>query len=88
MIRARFDRLEEIEVMKVTEKQVLYLHERGHESREAKIADWQSWHNTKEDAIIYLTDKKQREIDSCLNRIKYLKKEIDRISKMEVKHNS
>lgn len=80
--RAGFNRIEEFEIIKETEKQVVYMSERGREEREAKISDWQSWHNSKEDAINYLVLKKQKEINICLKRIEYLKEEINRIYKL------
>ena len=80
--RARFNKIEEFEVIKETEKQVVYLNERGRESREAKTADWQSWHNTKEEAKEFMANKKRKEIEQLNNRIDYLNKEINAIYKL------
>ena len=82
MFRARFNRVEEFEIIKQTEKQIVYIDERGREQREAKIADWQSWHTSKEEAINFMVAKKQKEINLLLGRIEYIKIEIDKIYKL------
>ena len=84
MIRARFARLEEFEVIKETEKQIVYINERGTETREAKVSDWSSWHKTTEEAINYLISRKQKEIDTYLSRIEYLKKEMNKIYELKI----
>lgn len=80
--RARFNKIEEFEVIKETEKQLVYLDERGRECREAKITDWQSWHNSKEDAKEFMIGKKRKEIEQLNNRIDFLNKEINEICRL------
>jgi hypothetical protein len=80
--RARFNEIKEFEVVKETEKQIVYINEYKRECREAKIADWQSWHNSKEDAINYLIRKKQAEINQLEARIIYIKEEMNKIYKL------
>lgn len=82
MFRARFNKIEEFEVIKETEKQVVYINERGRSEREAKTADWQSWHNSKEEAIEFMVDRKRKEIEHLNNRIDYINSEINKIIKL------
>ena len=79
MFRARFNRVEEFEIIKQTEKQVVYLNEYKREQRESKITDWQSWHSSKEEAVNFMVAKKQKEINLLLGRIEYIKIEINKI---------
>ncbi len=62
--------IEEFEVVKETDKQVIFLNSRGKEQREAKISGWQNWHDSKEDAKAFL-------ISECDNQIGAHKFQID-----------
>lgn len=75
-------KIEEFEIIKETEKQIVYKDQFGRESREGEISGYSSWHDTKEDAINYLIHKKQVEIDNCVSRIEYYKTEIEKIKKL------
>jgi len=74
-------RIEELEVVKETEKQIVYIRkEDGREIREAKVSDWSSWHETKEDAVNYMIEQQQVEINeltklihSCNEKIKIIR---------------
>jgi len=78
--RANWQKIEEFEIIKETEKQVVYICN-GRELREAKISDWASWHNTKEDARNYLIAKKEFEIEKLMSQIEYKQEEIEKIKK-------
>ena len=69
----------EYEVVKETEKQIVYLNERGREMREAKISDWASWHDTKSDAKDYLTTRELRKVKNYSDQIEYCKSVIEKI---------
>ena len=69
----------EYEVVKETEKQIVYLNERGREMREAKILDWASWHDTKSDAKDYLTTRELRKVKNYSDQIEYCKSVIEKI---------
>lgn len=74
-------RIDELEIIKETEKQIVYIRkEDGREVREAKVSDWASWHETKEDAVNYMVEKQQvkineltRLIDGCNEKIKTIR---------------
>jgi hypothetical protein len=82
MFRARWDRVEEFEIIKETEKQIVYTNEYGRIEREAKISDWQSWHKSKEEAVNFLIAKKQKEIDILQRQIDYKKEEMEKIHRL------
>ena len=72
-------RIEEFEVTKETDKQVVYINNMGREIREAKKSDWASWHNSKEDAVNFLISKEQAKIDEKLKQIQYHKDNMNKI---------
>lgn len=47
----------EFKVIKVTDKQVVYINEYGREFREAKFSEWQQWFDTKNQCIEFIKDK-------------------------------
>lgn len=79
--RANSNGIDEIEIIKETNKQVVFLNSYKRETREAKISDWDSWHNTKDEAINYLVTKKQNEIDQLMAQIEYRKHQLNKIYK-------
>ena len=77
--------IKEFEVVKETDKQVVYLDDEWggglRERRESKESDWSSWHNTKEEARQFLIYKEQQkikrseaEISTSLEKIEQIKK--------------
>lgn len=73
-------KIEELEVIKETDKQIVFVSKSGYTNREAKITYFTSWHNTKEDAINYLIAEEQTKIDDKLRQIEYHRKNIVRIA--------
>jgi hypothetical protein len=80
--RERWNEIKEYEVVKETEKQLTYIDEYNRQQREAKVSDWQSWHDTKEEARSFLIVKKMKEIEKLKAQIKYKEEEIERIQKL------
>jgi hypothetical protein len=72
-------KIEELEIIKETEKQIFFISNSGMKTRENKLSNWASWHHTKEDAIDYLVSKENEEIESRLREIKYIKEKIKEI---------
>lgn len=77
--RAKWNGIEELEIVKESEKQIVYKSERGADIMEAKISEWASWHNTFEEAREYLIQKEMNNIEHLLSRIKRHNKTIDKI---------
>ena len=63
--------IKEKEIISKTEKTVTYLTERGTKTRENIITEWQSWHDTKQDAIDYYENKINKKIESLKRTIEY-----------------
>jgi hypothetical protein len=83
MFRANYGtKIEELEIIRQTEKQIIYIDSFGREQGDYKTSQWQSWHETKKEAIEYLIEKRQKEIDSCLNKIRYLEEEKIKIGQL------
>jgi len=73
--RASCGRIEFVEVLRETEKQVIvaYCRHDGKpaERREAKISEWHSWHDTWADAHAALVKQAQDEVDEFQGRLDY-----------------
>jgi hypothetical protein len=74
--------IKELEVIKETEKQIVFITSFGHQQRENKISEWCSWHDTKEAAVNHLISREQSKIDTCLRQIEYCKQNIVRIKSL------
>jgi hypothetical protein len=72
-------KIEEFEITKETDKQVVYTNEMGCETREAKVSDCASWHNSKEDAVNFLISKEQAKIDEKLKQVQRHKDNMNKI---------
>lgn len=75
MFRTQFNEIEQFEVVKITNKQVVYIDERGKERHEYKESDWRNWHESKVKALEFLVSSKENEIKKCEERIERLMKE-------------
>lgn len=65
MYRARWDEIEEIEVLRETDKQVVLLaNDFGKECRENKQSEWQNWFNTWEQAHQFILTKADEDVKS------------------------
>ena len=69
MFRTQFNEIEQFEVVKITNKQVVYIDERGKERHEYKESDWRNWHESKVKALEFLVSSKENEIKKCEERI-------------------
>jgi len=78
--KAIFGKIEECEILRETDKQIVKVNSLGREVRESKISDWQSYHDTYEDAKAHLIQKEEKEVD----RLKVLlKKAVEQLDKMK-----
>lgn len=73
------DKIIEIEVIRKSSKQVVYLNSYGREVREAKLSEWHSYHEIKELAIEHLINKQQKIIEDSLLGIELAKLKIEKI---------
>lgn len=69
MYRVKWQKIEPIEVLRTTEKQVRYLDERGNEQREAKETDWYTWHETWEAAHARIVADAQKKVDTLRRQL-------------------
>lgn len=78
--RTRFEsEIEALEVIKETEKQIVFVGNLGAQNRESKRSDWQNWHDTFEDARQFLLEKSESEAVSLRKRLEEVKKRIETI---------
>jgi hypothetical protein len=77
--RTQFDEIKEIEVLRETEKQVVLMNG----LRESKTTEWQSWHDSFEDAKKHLIDAAQKDIDSISVRLYYAKERLEKINNLK-----
>jgi hypothetical protein len=77
--RAQFYKIEEIEVLRETEKQVVLMNG----LRESKTTEWQSWHDSFEDAKQHLIDAAQKDIDSINTRLNFAKERLEKINSLK-----
>jgi hypothetical protein len=74
-----FGELEEFEIIKETEKQVIYISKSGEKTRENKLSNWAYWFDKKEDAVNYLGSKEKEKLESALIEIEGI---IERLRKL------
>ena len=67
--RTQFGEIEEVEVMRETDKQVFHASPRGQDRRENKVSDWRNWHDTWEAAHAFLIAEAQRDIEELRIRL-------------------
>lgn len=75
-------RIEELEVVKETEKTIVYIDMFGKEQRDYKVSSWNTWHDSKTEALNFLVNKKQKEIEHLYSQIKYKEEELENIIKL------
>jgi len=75
--------IQSFEIVKETEKQIVYLQENGRECREAKLSDWGAWHCTFEEAKQHLIDKCLAKIKSYEDMASYARNELEKINKIQ-----
>lgn len=73
------DKIEKLQVVKETPKQVVFINMRGREEREAKTSDWHSWTDTFNEAKQRLIDKHQGTISRHQANIDRLQSYIDTV---------
>lgn len=74
-----FGELEEFEIIKETEKQVIYISKSGEKTRENKLSNWACWFDKKEEAVNYLGSKEKEKLESNLIEIEGI---IERLRKL------
>jgi len=65
-------KIQEVEILRETEKQVVILTDRNTEVKEAKRSDWQNWHNSKEEAKQFLLKSYDKQITDVNNKLEQL----------------
>ena len=70
--RAYRYKIEEFEVVRETEKQIIYKSD-GHEYREAKRSNWQNWYETRTEAKEALVSEAKANLSGLYEQAKYQK---------------
>jgi hypothetical protein len=76
------DKIVEREIVRKTEKQVVYLNSRGTEEREAIKSGWHNWFDTKEEAAYFLIKRYEDEIQVCKRKIADAELSIENIKQL------
>ena len=77
MYRTEFNRIEKFEVVRTTDKQVVYIDNRGRESHENKHSSWRNWHETRKDALDFLVNNTNMAIANTENNLDRLRRELN-----------
>ena len=77
--RASFAGIKKYQIVKETEKQVVFLDGNGKEKRLAKISGRASWHDTKDEAIEYLINQEKVKISEFNRLIAFCNHTIEKI---------
>jgi hypothetical protein len=77
--RAQFYDIEAIEILRETEKQVVLMNG----LRESKTTEWQSWHDSYEDAKKHLIAAAQKDINSINIRLNFAKERLEKINNLK-----
>ena len=80
--RAKFKKIEAIEVLRETDKQVVRLIDENWR-RENKVCDWYSWHDTWEDAHAFLIAQEEKTVNSLRLRLEQAKGTLSQIKGMK-----
>lgn len=72
------NKIEEIEVIKTTDKTVTYLRG-GREDRENKVSSYHCWHKTKEDAINHLKKQYLSELSYAEEKLLHAKQKLEEL---------
>lgn len=72
-------KIEVIEIVKETAKQVTFKTERGGERREAKRSEWKNWHDSFEEAKQFLLTKAENDLQALQQRVEDYKVELEKI---------
>lgn len=72
-------KIEAVEIVKETAKQVTFKTERGGERREAKRSEWQNWHDSFEKAKQFLLTRTEKSIQCLQQRVEDYKVELEKI---------
>lgn len=82
MYRAEYPNISKLEIIKKTEKQVVFLNNYGKEQREAIESSWSSWHETKEQAREWLIKQENFQLEQHQRGILYRQERILNIKKL------
>lgn len=80
--RAVFDKVDKHKIEKETDKQVVYIGTNGHAYKEAKLSSWYSWHNTFEEAKLFLIKTKIADINQIKDQLEYENEQLDKLQKL------
>lgn len=80
--RTRWDKIEAVEVVKETEKQVVAVLN-GREQREAKKSTYQNYHDTWGEAKQFLVDEAQRKCEGLRKQLERANGELGKIKSMK-----
>lgn len=82
--RTRFDKIEELEVERETDNQVVIPAKNGCRSRrERKSSDWSNWHDTWSAAHAFLIAKAEREVETLRMQLEQAKGKLGQIKGMK-----
>lgn len=81
--RTQFEEIRAIEVVRETDKQIVWLNKNGHEQREAKASSWRNWHDTWEDAHAFLVAGAEREVKLLRSQLDRAKGKLRQIREMK-----
>ena len=76
-------RITGFEIIKETAKQVTYQNEGGHERREAKLSDHNSWHPTWGEAQEFLIIKHLAKVNGAERRLEREQEELKEITELQ-----
>jgi len=72
-------KIEELEVIKETEKQIVYKNSFSNENRENKVSQWAIWFETFEEAKTHLIEKWTLMVESNENKLQRAKDNLTKI---------
>lgn len=77
-------KIELIEIVKESDKQIVYKNGNGREIRESKVSNYHSWHDTLEDAMNYLVGVEEKSIELLKSRISMHERKIKKIEQLTI----
>ncbi len=83
--RSRWSSIEAFEVIKETNAFVVFKNKHNHNKpgREAKRSDWQNWHDSFQEAKLFLIEQQNIKILMIKQKLKYAEQELEKLRELE-----
>lgn len=80
---SKYGTIEHLEVVKETDKQVVFINKRKFKSREAKISDWNVWTETFQEAKAWVVKRQKEKVTDLEEKLEFARKQLLEFENLE-----